>query len=138
MNAKVSWKGQLAFTGTSDKGYSLSLDSSPASGGENGVFSPMDLVLIGLAGCTAMDVFDILLKKRQDITGFEVKVHAGRSDEYPRVFNMVSIEYLISGHQIERAAAERAVELSLTKYCPVNAMISKTAKIEPKITIFEG
>ena len=138
MDAKVSWKGQLAFTGTADRGYSLSLDSSPASGGENGGFGPMELVLIGLAGCTAMDVIDILRKKRQEVTGFDVKVHAVRAEEHPRVFNKVSIEYLITGHNLEKAAAERAVELSITKYCPVSAMIAKTARIEPKITIFEA
>jgi putative redox protein len=138
MNAKVTWKGQMTFTGTADRGFTLSLDSAPASGGENSGFSPMELVLIGLAGCTAMDVIDILRKKRQDVTSFEVKVHAGRADEHPRVFNQVLLEYLITGHEVEKEAVERAVELSITKYCSVSAMFSKTAKLEQKITILEG
>jgi len=138
MDAKVIWKGQMAFTGSVDRGLTLSLDSSPASGGENSGFIPMELVLIGLAGCTAMDVIDILRKKRQDVTSFEVAVHAGRADEHPRVFNQVLIEYLITGHHVEKEAVERAVELSITKYCSVSAMFSKTAKLEQKITILEG
>jgi putative redox protein len=138
MNAQVSWKGKMAFTGTADRGFSLNLGSNPALSGDDGGFSPMELILIGLAGCTAMDVIDILHKKRQDVTGFDVKVHADRTDEHPRVFNNVTIEYEISGHNIEKAAAERAVELSITRYCSVSAMISKSAKIEPKITIFEA
>jgi len=138
MDAKVTWKGQMAFSGTVDRGFTLSLDSSLTSGGENGGFSPMELVLIGLAGCTAMDVIDILRKKRQDVTSFEVEVHAGRADEHPRVFNQVLIDYLITGHHEEKVAVERAVELSITKYCSVSAMFSKTAKIEQKITVLEG
>ncbi len=138
MDAKVTWKGQMAFTGTSGRGFTLSLDSSPASGGENNGFSPMELVLIGLAGCTAMDVIDILRKKRQDVTSFEVEVHASRADEHPRVFSQALIEYLITGHQVEKEAVERAVELSITKYCSVSAMFSKTAKLEQKITILEA
>ena len=138
MNAMVSWKGQMAFSGTADRGFTLSLDSSPASSGENGGFSPMELVLIGLAGCTAMDDIDILHKKRQDVTAFEVRVHAGRTEEHPRVFNKVTIEYQITGHNVEKAAAERAVELSITKYCSVSAMIAKSAIIEPKITLLEA
>jgi len=128
----------MAFTGTVDRGFTLSLDSAPASDGENSGFSPMELVLIGLAGCTAMDVIDILRKKRQDVTSFEVEVHAGRADEHPRVFNQVLLEYFITGHQVEKEAVERAVELSITKYCSVSAMFSKTAKLEQKITILEG
>jgi putative redox protein len=128
----------MAFIGTANRGFTLSLDSAPASGGENGGFSPMELVLIGLAGCTAMDVIDILRKKRQDVTSFEVEVHADRADEHPRVFNQVLIEYLITGHQVEKEAVERAVELSITKYCSVSAMFSKTVKLEQKITILEG
>ena len=138
MDAKVIWKGQMAFTGTVDRGFTLSLDSSLASDGENGGFSPMELVLIGLAGCTAMDVIDILRKKRQDIINFEVEVHAGRADEHPRVFNQVLIDYLITGHQVEKEAVDRAVDLSITKYCSVSAMFSKTAKIEQKITVLDA
>jgi putative redox protein len=138
MDAQVSWKGKMAFTGTADRGFSLTLGSNPALGGDDSGFSPMELILIGLAGCTAMDVIDILHKKRQDVTGFDVKIHAGRTEEHPRVFNHVTIEYTITGYNIEKAAAERAVELSITRYCPVSAMISKTAIIEPIITIFEA
>jgi putative redox protein len=114
------------------------LGTDPALGGDNDGFRPMELIAIGLAGCTAMDTISILLKKRQEITSFEVIVHAERADEHPKVFTNITVEYLIEGHAVDPAAVERAIELSATKYCPAQAMLEKAARIEHKYSIKES
>ena len=135
MEAKVVWNQNLSFSGSSDSGFSLNLDSAVEQGGGGDGFKPLELLLIGLAGCTAMDVISILQKKRQNVTGFEVRAHAERAIDHPRVFTAVVIEYLVSGTDIDRAAVERAVELSETKYCSAQAMLGKAVPIEHRITI---
>ena len=86
MEAKVDWKGRLTFTGTADFGFSVQLGAKAAVGGDDDGFRPMELIAMGLAGCTAMDVISILRKKRQDVTEFEVQVHVERAEEHPKVF----------------------------------------------------
>jgi putative redox protein len=97
----------------------------------------MELIAIGLAGCTAMDVISILSKKRQEVSVFETLVHAERASEHPKVFTHVTIEYLLEGRNIDPAAVERAIELSAKKYCPAQAMLEKAVMIEHKYTIKE-
>ncbi len=135
MEAKVVWKGRMSFDGSSDSGFVVPLGTDPAVGGDNDGSRPMELIGIGLAGCTAMDVISILQKKKQKVNSFEVRVNAEKASEHPRVFTVIELEYIISGDDIDRAAVERAVELSETKYCPAQAMLSKAAKISHKITI---
>lgn len=137
--AKVVWKGKMSFEGASARGFSLPLDTAPESGGDDNGFRPMELLLIGLSGCTAMDVISILQKKRQDITNLEVRVvEAERAPEHPKVFTHIVLEYVVTGRAVERAAVERAVELSATKYCSAQGMLGKVAKIESKITVLEA
>lgn len=138
MDVKVTWKNGLSFDGTADSGYVLPLGSSVESGGANDGFRPMELLAIGLAGCTGMDVISILKKKRQDVSAFEVKVHAVRATVDPKIFTEMEIEYVVTGKAIDPQAVERAVELSETKYCSAQAMLSKAAKIGHVITIVEG
>jgi putative redox protein len=138
MDAKVVWKRKLAFDGTANSGFTLPLDTRVDKGGEGSGFSPMELLLVGLAGCTGMDVIDILHKKQQDVTSFEVKVHADRATEHPKVFTHIIIEFIVTGHNLEPQAVDRSVELSTTKYCSASAMLEKTAQIEHKITILEA
>jgi putative redox protein len=135
MDAKVVWKGRMSLTGTSDSGFTVPLGTDPGVGGDNDGFRPMELIAVGLAGCTGMDVISILAKKKQKVTEFEVSVHAETTDEHPRVFSKIAIEYVVSGDNIDPAAVERAVELSETKYCPAQAMLSKTATMSHKIII---
>lgn len=135
MDAKVTWKGRLSFDGLADTGFSLPLGADAAVGGENDGFRPMELILLGLAGCTAMDVISILAKKRQEVSAFEVHVRAERAPEHPRVFTEVQIEYHLSGHDIDEEAVRRAIELSETKYCPAQAMLSKAASIRHSFSI---
>lgn len=135
MEAKVVWKGRLCFSGSSESGYSVPLDASPSVGGENDGFRPMELIAIGLAGCTGMDVISILEKKKQNVTNFEVRVHAENAVEHPKVFTGIEIEYVVQGVDIDIAAVQRAVELSETKYCPAQNMLVKAFPITHKITI---
>jgi putative redox protein len=97
----------------------------------------MELLAISLAGCTAMDVISILQKKKQEVSGFEVRVHTRRAQEYPKVYTHARVEYLIEGKKIDPVAVERAIELSFTKYCPVQAMLSKAVEIEHSYQITE-
>jgi putative redox protein len=138
MQAKVTWSQRLSFTGTADTGFSLPLGAKPAVGGDDDGFRPMELIALGLAGCTAMDVISILQKKRQDIRGFEVVVNGVRADEHPRVFTQLEIEYRLRGVDIDQTAVERALELSETKYCPAQAMLGEVVPITLKITIEAG
>ena len=138
MEAKATWKGRMTFEGLSAKGFKVPMDTSSAAGGDDNGFSPMELVLTGLAGCTAMDVISILEKKRQEVTGFEVLAHAERSTEHPKVFTSIVLEYIVTGHQVDRVAVERSVELSATKYCSVSGMLGQVVKIENKITVLEA
>jgi putative redox protein len=127
-DAKVVWKDELAFDGIGGSGFTVSLDTLAEEGGGSG-FSPMELLLVSLAGCTAMDVISILKKKRQNVTGFEVRAHGLRADDHPKVFTDITLEYVVRGHNVDPKAVERAIELSETKYCSVNGMLSKVAKV---------
>jgi putative redox protein len=138
MDAKVIWKGQLGFEGSANSGFTLPLGAPVDVGGGDDGFRPMELVAIGLAGCTAMDVISILTKKRQEVSHFEVKVTAEQSGQHPHVFTHMSIEYIVTGHAIDPAAVDRSVELSTTKYCPVQAMLSQAVTIDHKVTLLEA
>ncbi len=138
MEAKVTWKGHLAFTGSAETGFTLPLDSTPAVGGEDSGFRPMELIAIGLAGCTAMDVISILRKKQQDVTAFEVRVHAERAEEHPQVFTHIRVEYVVTGRGVDPAAVERSIQLSETKYCPAEAMLRMAVAIEHTYQILEA
>ncbi len=138
MDAKVTWGDGLSFTGTADTGFTVPLGADPSVGGENDGFRPMELMAISLAGCTAMDVISILQKKRQDVTAFEVHIHAEQAQDHPHVFTRVLVEYLVTGHDVQEAAVERAIELSETKYCPAQAMLRKAVSIEHTYQIREA
>ena len=137
MDIKLDWKQGMSFSGSSENGsgFTVPLGTSAEFGGNEDGFRPMELMLIGMAGCTAMDVISILAKKRQVVDSFQVKVHADRSSEHPKVFTDIVVEYIFSGADLEEAAAQRAVELSETKYCSGIAMLRKNSPIHTKITI---
>ena len=95
----------------------------------------MELLLISLAGCTAMDVVSILRKKRQNLTGFEIRVHGNRATDHPKVFTDFELEYIVHGVNIDPAAVERAIQLSTENYCSAHAMLEKAAHIRTRYTI---
>ena len=138
MNTKVEWKGRLTFTGTADSGFEVPLGSYPEVGGDDDGFRPMELIALGLAGCTAMDVISILQKKRQEIQDFQVRVDAERDDQHPKVFTEAVIEYHVAGKDISEKAVMRAMELSADSYCPAQAMLAKAFPMTLKYFIYEG
>jgi len=130
MDAKVTWSKRLSFIGEADTGFSVPLGANPQVGGDNDGFRPMELIAIGIAGCTAMDVISILQKKRQNVTAFEVQLRSQLAQDHPRVFTQMEIEYLISGHDVDETAVQRALELSENKYCPAQAMFTQILPIK--------
>ena len=138
MKANVDWKGRLTFTGRADSGFEVPLGSYPEVGGDDDGFRPMELIAVGLAGCTAMDVISILKKKRQEVLDFQVEVIAERADEHPKVFTEAVIEYHLAGKDISEAAVTRAMELSAESYCPAQSMLSKVFPIRLRYIIYEG
>lgn len=120
--ARVIWEGKgVAFQATGGSGFSMRFDNPSSPKGA----SPMEVLAIAAGACTAMDVIDILRKKRQDLSGFEVNVLGQRASEHPMVFTEVELEYVVTGRNLEPRAVERAIDLSLTKYCSVNATLKK-------------
>jgi putative redox protein len=138
MGTQVTWNGDMAFTGTADTGFEVNLDAHPNVGGNNGGFRPMELLGVGLVGCTAMDVISILKKKRQDVTDFQVRLHTTSAEDHPHVWTSVKIEYLVTGHGIDPKAVERAIQLSSERYCPAQNMIDKAVDIETVYQIIEA
>jgi putative redox protein len=137
MDAKVIWKTGLSFTGTSDSGFTLPMGSKSETGTPNDGFRPVELLAIGLAGCTAMDVISILEKKQEKVSAFEVTVHAVRATEHPRVFTQAEIVFHLIGTNIDPMAVQRAIELSSKKYCPAHAMLEKAFPIKTRYEITE-
>ncbi len=137
MDAKVIWDHGMTFSGTADTGFSVPLGAAPGVGGENDGFRPMELMAVSLAGCTAMDVISIMRKKRQDVTAYEVKVHADQAEDHPHVFTQSIITYEITGHEIDEAAVLRAIQLSADRYCPAQGMLDKVMPIELLYEIYE-
>jgi len=138
MDATLNWQGRLSFTGSANSGFTVNLGTDPSVGGDNDGLRPLELILIGLGGCTAMDVISILQKKRQEVTNFTVSAHADQSSDYPKVFTHITVNYQIEGHQVDPAAVERAIELSVTKYCPAQAMLISACQIEHTFTIIDS
>ena len=127
MQATVKWSGQMQFAGTGNGGHSVVMDGDNKAGN-----SPMELVLIALCGCTAFDVVSILQKKREPFTAVEVRAHAEKAPDPPRVFTDIKLQYWVAGN-VARKAVEDAVRLSEEKYCSVAAMLNKTARISYEI-----
>jgi len=130
IKTKVTLQKGMQFTGTTDTGFSVQLDAKQEVGGEGKGFIPLELMALSMAGCTAMDVISILRKKRQDVTAFEVRVDAPRAEEHPRVFTSATIEYLVSGHDVDEKAVRRAIELTSERYCPAQAMLGQVIPID--------
>jgi putative redox protein len=122
---EAEWLTEGAFIGRNETGGNVqmgNLDDKPG-------ISPMEMLLVGLAGCTGVDIVDILKKKRQPMTAFKVKVRGKKAEDFPKVYREIEVEYLICGRDIEPKAVERAIQLSEEKYCSVSAMLRLSADI---------
>jgi putative redox protein len=127
----------MSFEGTGKSGFVQKMDTGASVGGNNSATSPMEYLALGLGGCASMDVISILQKKKQAVTDFQVKVHAERAQEHPKVFTRAVIEYLVTGRNVDETALLRAIELSAEKYCPAVAMLKKAFPIQMIYKIFD-
>ena len=133
MLAQVTWVEDKRFVGRASSGHAVVVDGSAEKLGS----SPMELLLIGMAGCTAYDVMSILEKKRQSVTGLEVSARAERAEEPPRVYTTIEVEYVLRGREIKPEAVEDAIRLSEEKYCSASIMLGQTAQITTSYRIEE-
>ncbi len=137
MKATVSLDHGMTFLATANSGFTVQIGASPSVGGDDDGPRPLELMLLSLGSCTGMDVVSILRKKRQSVTGFDVQLDADQTDDHPHVFTHIMVRYIIRGHNVSPAAVERAIELSVTKYCPAQAMLEKAVTIEHSYEILE-
>jgi putative redox protein len=119
----------MQFQGTAGSGHEVRLDANPAHGGQGGGFSPMELLLLGLGGCTAMDVIALLRKMRQEVTDYRVEVEGERRDEHPQIYTRIRVVHVVRGRNLDPKAVARAVELSETRYCPASAMLAASTAL---------
>ena len=119
----------MDFLARAPSGHELIMDTDPGAGGADRGFHPVELLLVALAGCTAMDVLSILRKKRQVITDYRVRVAGVQQAQHPRVYTHIVVQHIVSGPAVDPVAVARSVELSATRYCPVNAMLAQACQV---------
>jgi putative redox protein len=137
MTARARLMEGMRFMAESGSGHIVNMDASVEHGGADLGFRPMELLLVGLAGCTAMDVISILRKKRQDVRGYTAAASGVRAETNPMVFTEITVEHRVFGHEIDPEAVRRAIELSETRYCGAGAMLGKTARLTHTFRILE-
>ncbi len=137
MKTKIKWMQDVSFKGSSESGHEVVLDGPTELGGKGLGMRPMEMMLIGMGGCTSFDVVTILKRSRQQITGCIAEIEATRADEIPKVFTSIHIHFLIKGVDLQQKAVERAIELSANKYCSASIMLGKSVKITHDFVISE-
>jgi putative redox protein len=135
MKARVKWVEGMSFLAEAGSGHAVVLDGAPEYGGRNIGIRPMEMLLMGLAGCTAFDVVYILRRGRERVTDCVVEVDADRASEDPKVFTEIRVLYRVSGRGLSRQKVERAVSLSKEKYCSASIMLGATAAITATIEV---
>lgn len=137
MKSRIKLAENMQFIGTADSGHAVIMDAPPSSGGNNTGSKPSELLLMAFGGCSGMDVISILRKKKQDVTNFEINVNGETPETHPRSFTDIHIEYIVTGRNISEEAVQRAIELSLEKYCMVGTTIGKAAKITHSFKVIQ-
>src|SRR5579885_1312522 len=137
MTAQATLATQMRFEVEAGSGHHVTLDAAEHDGGQNTGFRPMELLLVGLAGCTGMDVISILRKKRQQVTAYEVRVEGRRAEGHPMVFVEITIEHILTGVHIQPGGVVRAIHLSAERYCGAGAMLGKVAHLTHTFRIVE-
>ena len=133
----IDWVQKMQFVGRDDKDHAIVLDTSPAAGGDNSGPTPGRLLLMAVAGCTAMDIVDILVKSRQKLTGLSVLARSVQNEEYPKFHKEIYLKYVLRGKGLSKDRVERAIQLSEEKYCSVGATVKGKAKIITEYVIEE-
>ncbi|MCR9260162.1 MAG: OsmC family protein [Pseudomonadaceae bacterium] len=125
MHTKIQWQNNVHFTATADSGHEVSIDGPADSGGENLGVRPMELMLMGVGGCTSFDVVSILRKSRQKVTNCVTEITAKRADDIPQVFETIHIHFVIEGDKLDPGRVERAIALTAEKYCSASIMLQR-------------
>lgn len=129
MHVSVKWIDGVSFVGESETGHAVVLDGAPENGGRNIGMRPMEMLLIGMGGCTSFDVVMILKKARQPIMHCVAEIDATRAEEIPKVFTKIHVHFVVTGNHLNESQVERAVKLSAEKYCSASIMLSKSVEI---------
>ena len=137
MKCRVKWLDHMTFVGESGSGHAVVMDGAPEHGGRDLGIRPMEMLLLGVGGCTAFDVVSILKKSRQAIVDCEVEVDSDRAQQVPKVFTRIHIHFIVSGNRLDPAKVEKAVNLSAEKYCSASIMLGKMAEITHDFEIVE-
>ncbi len=137
MKTRIKWNGNVSFLAESGSGHSVLMDGAPEAGGQNLGPRPMEMLLMGLGGCTTFDVVLILKKGRQDIRDCVVEIEAERAQVDPKVFTDIHLHFIITGHDLNPQTVERALHLSAEKYCSASIMLKNTVNITHDYEIIE-
>ena len=137
MNISVKWIDGMLMVGKSDSGHAIVMDGPPKIGGGNLGVRPMEMLLLGMAGCTMIDVVSTLEKMRENLSDCQTKVSADRGTEYPKVFTNIHVHFILRGMKLNPSKVEKAIKLSAEKYCSASIMLGKTAVITHDFEIIE-
>jgi putative redox protein len=129
VKVRIKWVEGVSFVGESETGHAVVMDGAPENGGRNIGMRPMEMLLIGMGGCTSFDVVTILKKARQPIVDCVAEIQAERADEIPKVFTKIHVHFVVTGDGLNAVQVERAVKLSAEKYCSASIMLSKSVEI---------
>lgn len=138
MKTTVRWRDGVSFEAETGSGHRVTMDGAPEAGGRDLGGRPIEMLLVGLGGCTAFDVVHILKRGRHDVTGCEVAVEAERAPEAPKVFTRIHLHFTVTGRKLPSDAVKRAVELSRDKYCSASIMFAQVAKMEHSWDVLEA
>ena len=138
MTVRATLETGMRFDVETGSGHHVILDVAEHDGGLDSGPRPMEMLLVALASCAGMDIISILRKKRQEITGYELRVHGLRAEEHPKVFLDITVEHIFIGHNIKPEAVERAIQLTEERYCGASAMLEKTATIKHTFNIIDA
>ncbi len=137
LTATVDLLAGMTFRATSGTGHQVAMDAAPESGGADVGPRPIEMLLLGLGGCTGMDVISMLRKMLQDVTSYQVRLNGKRATEHPRMFTAISVEHVVRGRGLNADSVKRAVWLSATRYCSVDAMLRRSAHLDETYRIVD-
>ncbi len=137
VRAKLTYTNGLQFVGQAESGHAIVLDSDSGVGGQNSGLRPMELLAIGLGGCSGMDVASILKKKKEKLSGLEINVEGKKAEDHPQKYTDMHIEFIVKGRNLSEEAVKKAIQLSMDKYCSVKATLEGTAAISFNYKIIE-
>ena len=138
MKATIDWGGNVKFSALTETGHTIVMDGAPKHGGNNEGARPMELLLVGMGGCTGFDVVGILKKARAELDSLQIQLEAERADATPAVFTRIHVHFVLTGKGLKPELVERAINLSAEKYCSASIMLGQTADITHSFEIVEA